>query len=87
MIQIYKIINGLDKVHLTKELNFAVSDHFTKENSKKLRRELVKDCTPRFNFFTNRIVENWNALSDEIVRAKSLKSFKEKIYGIMKVSC
>ena len=50
LIQMYKIINGLEEVHLTKELNFAASDYFTRGNSLKLRRELVKivhrDSTP-----------------------------------------
>ena len=41
LIQIYKIINGLEEVHLAKDLNFAVSDHFTRGNSKKLKRELI----------------------------------------------
>ena len=84
LIQIYKNINCLEEVHLTKDIKFAVSNYFTRENSKKLRRELVKNFTPRFNFLTIRVVENRNALPDEIVRARSLNSFKERIYGFMK---
>ena len=83
----YKIINGLEEVHFTKELNFAASDYFTRGNSLKLRRELVKNCTPRFNFLTNRVVENWNTLPEEIVKARSLNSFKSKIDCYMNGSC
>ena len=32
-----------------KFLNSVESDHFTKENSLKLSREMVKTCSPRFN--------------------------------------
>ena len=78
LIQMYKIIYGLEDVRLIKGLNFVDSDHFTRGNSLKLRRELVKNCTPRFNFLTNRVVDNWNALSDEIVRAKNINCFKAK---------
>ena len=79
LIQMYKIIYGLEDVRLIKGLNFVDSDHFTRGNSLKLRRELVKNCTPRFNFLTNRVVDNWNALSDEIVRAKNTNCFKAKL--------
>ena len=87
LIQMYKIINGLEEVHLTKGPNFAVSDYFTRGNSLKLRRELVKNCTPRFNFLTNRVVENWNSLPEEIVKARNLNSFKAKIDGYINGSC
>ena len=33
MKQIYKIINGLEEVHLINDLNFTISDHFTGGNS------------------------------------------------------
>ena len=60
LIQVYKIIYGLEDVRLIKGLNFVNSDHFTRGNSLKLRRELVKNCTPRFNFLTNRVVDKYS---------------------------
>ena len=87
LIQMYKIIYGLEDVRLIKGLNFVDSDHFTRGNSLKLRRELVKNCTPRFNFLTNRVVDNWNALSDEIVRAKNINCFKAKLDKYLEGSC
>ena len=50
LIQIYKIINRLEDIHLIKGVNSVDSEHYTRGNSLKLRRELVKICTPRFNF-------------------------------------
>ena len=47
-------------------------------NSLRLNRELVRGCTPRYNFLINRIENDWNVLQEEIVRAKNLNSFKVK---------
>ena len=91
MIQIYKNIDGLNEVQfslfrLIKDLNFVVSDYFTRRKCLQLRGELAKNCSPKFSFLTNRVVENLYALSDEIIRARSLKSFKAKIDGYLKCS-
>ena len=42
-------------------------------------REQVKTCLPRYNFFINRVVSNWNRLPEETINAKSLNSFKAKL--------
>ena len=78
-IQMYKIIYGLEYIPLIKGLNFVDSDHLTRGNSLKLRRELVKKCTPRFKFLTKRVADNWNALSDGIVRATKHQLFQGEI--------
>ncbi|RNA09935.1 hypothetical protein BpHYR1_052655 [Brachionus plicatilis] len=44
-----------------------------------LRRELVKNCNQRHNFFCNQIVNDWNDLSYSIITAKSTKDFKSKL--------
>ena len=49
----YKIIYGLEDVRLIKGQNFVGSNRFTRGDSLKLRRELVKNCTPRFNVVYN----------------------------------
>ena len=70
MIEILNLIFGF---------KFRDNNYHLRGNSLRLNRELVKGCTPPFNFLTNRIVNDWNALSEEIARAKSLNSFKAKI--------
>ena len=79
LIQIYKIIHGFVDINLIKGLRYRDNNYQLRGNSLRLNRELVKGCTPRFNFLTNRIVNEWNALPEEIVRAKNLNSFKAKI--------
>ena len=52
------------------------------------RRQLVKNCKQRENFFTNRVEKNWNKLPFETKKAKSVNSFKARIdklgYGFVK---
>ena len=43
LIQIRKILNGLEDIHLVKGLTFVDSDHFRRGNS--LRRELFETCS------------------------------------------
>ena len=50
-----------------------------RRHSQSLMREQVKNCLPRFNFFTNRIVSKWNKLPEEIINAKHMNSFKAKL--------
>jgi hypothetical protein len=71
LIQQYKLVNNLDQVkwHTEPQKNLQ---------SGRLRRELVKNCTQRFNFFTNRIVNKWNALSEETKSSATVESFKER---------
>jgi len=51
-----------------------------------LVRDLVKNCNIRNNFFPNRVVNPWNSLPDEIVEAKSVNSFKNKLDKFMATS-
>ncbi|CAF0912048.1 unnamed protein product [Brachionus calyciflorus] len=44
-----------------------------------LIREKVINCNPRFNFFTNTIVNVLNQLPKEVMEAKNLNSFKAKL--------
>jgi len=73
MIQQFKILNGMDKVQWVKE-PIVVEGRVGKREQ--LRREVVLSCAQRHNFFTNRIVNNWNKLKDETASAQSIASFK-----------
>lgn len=41
-----------------------------------IKREIVRCCNQRHNFFNNRIVNNWNSLPDVIVNSDSVNQFK-----------
>jgi hypothetical protein len=53
--EICKITNSLENTNLIKGLNPVESDYFTRVNSLKLSRELVKNCSSRFNFIEFKI--------------------------------
>jgi hypothetical protein len=72
LIQQYKIENGLDKI------NWHVKPQQSNQSGR-LRRELVKNCQLRFNFFSNRIVNPWNALDDETKNSTTIGMFKARI--------
>ena len=44
-----------------------------------LTKELVKHIAPRYNFFSNRVVNNWNNLPSKVAYAPTLNSFKARI--------
>lgn len=76
IIQTYKIVRGIDKV----EAGFLKpnKNKQTRGNSKKLEKE--RFCTnERRNFFSARIVNNWNKLPETAVSAKNLNTFKAEL--------
>lgn len=78
-IQMYKIGKGIEKVNLqSNPRNIPESDRPRRVGNGQLRREIVKNCSQRYNYFTNRIVGKWNGLPEETVEANSVNSFKAK---------
>ncbi|XP_065679099.1 uncharacterized protein LOC101234374 [Hydra vulgaris] len=82
LIQAYKIINNIDIVSWSEPhvLRVGQSNKIkTRGHHLKTTREYVKNCEQRHQFFTNRIVNHWNALPSEVVCASSVNSFKAKL--------
>ena len=65
-----------------KNLNYEeqlVKLNLTTMEERHLRGDLIQIYKIiRFNFLTYRIVNDWNALPEEIVRANNLNSFKKR---------
>ena len=57
----------------------------TRGHKYRLVKENTQD-TIRSNFFNNRIVNNWNALSSDVIEAKSINSFKAKLDKIFEIN-
>ena len=74
MIQVFEIFKSLDNVETNK---FFIVDHGreTRGHNKKIRK---KTChlDIRKNSFSNRVVNFWNGLPQEVVSCDSLASFK-----------
>jgi hypothetical protein len=81
LIQQFKIVNGYDKVKWHKNPHISTENNhrpMTRGHRFKITKENTKDNI-RLNFFKNRIANDWNALSNEIVEANTINSFKARI--------
>ncbi len=84
MIEQFKISNGLSKVnwHIPSLPCNSLSMEGPAGNIRGSKHRLVKQFTrirQRQHFMTNRIVDTWNKLPEQVVRAKSKNSFKNKL--------
>ena len=81
----YKLINNFESVDFVNGIKFnsKISGenkiYNLRRHSQTIVREKTGKCPSRFNFLTNRIVNNWNQLTQETIEAKNLNSFKSKI--------
>ncbi|XP_069136782.1 uncharacterized protein [Argopecten irradians] len=77
LIQLYKIINKHDKI--VSDTMFSSRPYqSTRGNTHKLFKRQVRLNTTK-NAFSNRVVNHWNALPNEVVNAKSINSFKTQL--------
>ena len=77
MVQVYKILNNIDKVD--KDKLFALSEYIsTRGHPMKLYKERPR-LNIRANSFSNRVVNVWNNLPEQVVMAPSLNAFKGRL--------
>jgi hypothetical protein len=83
LIQNYRIINGFDEVSFLHEQKLAPSlaVYNLRGHNQRLERQIVSNCEERAQFFTNRVVNPWNALAPSATRAESVNAFKDHIDG------
>ena len=78
MIQVFKIANNFyDPITTNSIFNFSKSTRLRGHNFKINKKQVNK--SKYSNFFTNRVVNNWNKLPNHIVNAKSINVFKNSI--------
>ena len=76
LIQVFKMIKGIDKVDQNKFFKLANTDRTRGHNLK-----LVKDrsrLNVRKYFFSQRVINSWNALPASVVEAETVNSFKNR---------
>ncbi|RNA17195.1 RNA-directed DNA polymerase from mobile element jockey-like [Brachionus plicatilis] len=80
LTQMYKLANNLEKVNFVNGLEIGYESSYNlRRHRKSMHREQVRNCLPRFNFFVNRVVNDWNSLPVDVVEARSLNCFKSKL--------
>ena len=77
MVQVYKILNDIDKVDKAKLFSMATYNR-TRGHPLKLFKERPR-LNVRANSFSNRVTNTWNQLPEDIVMAPSLNAFKGRL--------
>ena len=78
MIETYKMTHDIYDNLTTNSLITQNDNSITRSNTNKLFKQRFN--TRQFqHFFSNRIVNNWNSLPEEIVNSKTLNSFKNRL--------
>ena len=76
MIEVYKILHGLDSVdclELDNNKSCSTRGHDYKLKKKRFNQNVGQWC------FSNRVVNEWNMLSSKVVDSDSLNSFKANL--------
>ena len=75
LIEAYKILNGIERVDLHSFTAAAPDNHGLRGHTQKLFQPRWR-TTARKTFFTNRIINDWNNLPQEVIDATSVNMFK-----------
>ena len=91
MVQTFKIIQGIDNVdkhHWFTFLNDSRStDIMTRASADNLNLQLPRSRTEvRKNFFSSRVVPQWNSLPYEVKRSKTVTEFKRKYDQVLQTN-
>ena len=78
MIEVFKMIHGIDKVNLGKLFGID-EDERTRKYSLCLKIRRNVNSNIGLKFFTRRVISYWNHHTDEVVSCKSLNTFKIKL--------
>jgi hypothetical protein len=90
LIQMYKIRTGRNVIELispstssnVESLQLgdgpASSVRNRRRSNIRVVKEFVKNCSVREKFYSNRVVDPWNGLSNEIVESNSVNHFKKQ---------
>jgi hypothetical protein len=83
LIQKFKFESGMETIDWQTKPICAPQRYGHRE---RLRREIVRCCNQRHEFFNNRIASHWNSLPDEIIMSKTINEFKNKLDVFLKTA-
>ena len=76
LIEVFKILDG--KEGIPKEKLFSHNTSITRGNSFKLSKPRTR-LNVRRTFFSQRVINEWNHLPDNIVMSETIKQFKNRV--------
>ena len=74
MIQYYKINKSIDQVNWSNPPKVN-NNSKTRGHNQKLQKQLIHVSGKIFQFFTNRKVNKWNSLTEEVVSSNNVNIF------------
>ena len=77
LIEVFKWYRGYNKGDISKVLRVSNQDR-TRNNGFKIEKGRFKKEIGK-NWFANRVVDEWNGLSSQVVGAKTIESFKRRL--------
>ena len=77
LIEVFKWYRGYNKGDVNIILRISNQDR-TRNNGFKLEKSRYKKEIGK-NWFSNRVVDKWNALSGQVVSARKIESFKRRL--------
>jgi hypothetical protein len=81
LIEMFKILNSTEYIKFEKPLNFYNNMSRYRHN-KRLHRQYTKQSS-RYYYLTNRVVEDWNLLSQDAIDSANKNTFKNRIDKIL----
>ena len=82
MLQVYKIIHGIDRVNPNSF--FQLVDSLRTRGHKFKISKQRSNTSFRLHSFSNRVVYVWNALSEHVVDSSNVNIFKSRLNSIWK---
>uniref|UniRef100_K7EXW6 Reverse transcriptase domain-containing protein n=1 Tax=Pelodiscus sinensis TaxID=13735 RepID=K7EXW6_PELSI len=82
MIEVYKIMSGVERADKEK---LFISSHNRRTRGHQMKLMGSRFKTNKRKFFTQRVVNLWNSLPEEAVKARTIIEFKEKLDNFMEV--
>ncbi|XP_062906374.1 uncharacterized protein LOC134347835 [Mobula hypostoma] len=82
LIEVFKIVRGIDRVDVDRLFPLRVVEIQTRGHELRVRGQKFRGNMRR-NFFTQRVVAVWNELPAEVVEVGSMLSFKVKLDSYM----
>ena len=79
LIQMFKIIKNIDEVNWHNPPDYIEENRSRRQDRRyRIRRQITR-TTSRYEFLYNRIVNEWNALPQEVIESNNVCEFKNKL--------
>lgn len=85
LIEVFRIVNGIDKVAAEDFFKFRSNTRSTRGHSKTIFKNQVRLNLRKFSF-SQRIINEWNSLPERAIQSNTINQFKSHIDPIMRKS-